>query len=89
MHKKSRPFIYYSGMTKRADGESFITTALFVLPKLPKERQVIGGATFDGRYLEQKFFPAMLEELVSQKMVDQGGNPLAMVVYPVESGYES
>ena len=84
MHKKSRPFTFYSGMTKRSKGELFGTTALFVLPNIPKDRIVIAGATFDAEYLEEKFFPGMLEELMSQKMVDQGGNPLAMVVYTVE-----
>ena len=45
MHKKSKPN-FYSGFTKRAGGEAFMATALFVLPHLPKERPVLGGASF-------------------------------------------
>src|SRR5205823_7840623 len=38
----------------------------------------------------QTFFPGMLEELVTQKLIDQGGNRLAMMVYPAdfEGGHE-
>src|SRR6267378_6899230 len=44
----------------------------------------MGGATFDPVYLKENFFPGMLEESVTQKMNDQGGNRLAMMVYPME-----
>ncbi|CAN5801356.1 hypothetical protein BH18ACI4_BH18ACI4_21030 [soil metagenome] len=90
IHKKTRSITFYSGQTKRPDCDAYITTALFVLPGLPKDRVVLGGASFDACYLKQTFFPGMLEEAVTQKMSDQGGNPLAMMVYPVDvdSGYE-
>jgi signal transduction histidine kinase len=68
--------------TKRAD--AYVTTALFVLPEVSKDRVVLGGATFDPNYLKQNFFPGMLEESITQKMNDQGGNPLAMMISPVE-----
>jgi len=84
MHKKTRPMNFYTGTTKRADGEAYITTALFVLPQLSNSRVVLGGATFDSCYLEKTFFPGMLEEQVTEKMSDQGGNPLAMMVYPAD-----
>ena len=83
IHKKTRP-IFYTGQTKRADGDSYIATALFVLPQLSSDRVVVGGATFDACYLKQTFFPGMLEESVTQKLSDQGGNRLAMMVYPAE-----
>ena len=82
MHKKTRPMNFYSGMTKRRDGEAFVTTALFVLPQLSKDRVVFGGATFDPHYLKETFFPGILEESVTQK--DQGRSKLAMMIYPVE-----
>ncbi len=83
LHKKTRP-IFYAGTTKRGGGEAFMTTALFALPQVSKEGVALGGAAFDSEYLEKTFFPGMLEELVTQKSTDQGGNQLAMVVYPVE-----
>jgi len=89
INKKTRP-IFYTGRTKRAGGEAYTTTALFVLPQVSNDRVVLGGVTFDSCYLEKTFFPGMLEELVTQKLSDQGGNPLAMMVYPadVEMGHE-
>ncbi|HKO96741.1 MAG TPA: HAMP domain-containing sensor histidine kinase [Pyrinomonadaceae bacterium] len=84
MHKKSRPINFYTSPTKREKGDAYITTAVFVLPQLGKDRVVLGGATFDACYLKSTFFPGMLEEQSTQKMTDQGGNPLAMIVYPIE-----
>jgi signal transduction histidine kinase len=84
IHKKPRLTIFSSGPTKRADGEAYMTTALFVLPQLSKERVVVGGASFDPCYLKQTLFPGMLEESVTTKLTDQGGNPLAMMVYPAD-----
>jgi hypothetical protein len=90
MHKKTRLMNFYPSPTIRADGETYITTALFALPGLSSDRVVVGGATFDACYLKQTFFPGMLEELVNQKMSDQGGNRLAMMVYPadLDGGHE-
>ena len=85
MHKKAWPVYFSSGQTKRANGEGIIATAFFVLPQSSNDRVVIGGATFDACYLKQTFFPQMLEEQVTQKSADQGGNRLAMMVYPADT----
>jgi signal transduction histidine kinase len=84
MRKKTRPFMFYPGPTKRAEGEIFMTSALFVLPQFSTDRVVIGGACFDPLYLKNSFLPGMLEESATQKMSDQGGNPLALMIYPAE-----
>ncbi len=84
LHKKSRPYIFSTGSTKRSTGEAFQATALFVLPQVADNRVVIGGATFDACYLKGTFFPEQLEESATQKLVDQGGNRIAMIVYPTE-----
>jgi signal transduction histidine kinase len=85
LHKKARPVTFYSGPTNRREGEGYIATALFLLPRLPSDRVVLGGFTFDSRYLKKKFFPEVLQEMVSQKLDDQGGNRLAMIIYPVDT----
>lgn len=89
--KKQRPLSFYSGSVKRSDGEFFMSTVLFPLPGVSKDRLVIGGASFDPYYLKQKLFPSMLEELLEKKLADEGGNPLAMSIYAggdPESGSE-
>ncbi len=84
MYKKKRPMTFSTYQAKRRDGNAYITSALFVLPEYPKEHVVLGGVTFDACYLENTFFPGMLDEQLTEKMTDQGGNPLAMMVYPAD-----
>jgi signal transduction histidine kinase len=84
MHKRTRPFNFYTGPVKRADGENYTTSATFVLPNVSKDRIAFAGITFDPCYLKQIFFPAVLDELMSHKLTDQGGNPLAMTVFPAD-----
>lgn len=81
MHKKNRPFSWYSSPARRAGGDAFITTAFFVLPQVSKDRVVLGGASFDPNYLKQTFFPELLDELITQKLTEEKGERLAMMVY--------
>lgn len=91
MRKKSKPYSIYSGMVKRASGEGFTATALFTLPQVAKDRVVVGGASFDPVYLKNTLFPQMIDQALTQKVADEGGNRLAMIIFPVEpdSGYET
>ncbi len=81
IRKKSVAINFYPSIKKGPDGETFVATALFALPDVSKERMVIGGATFDPQYLKQTFFPGVLQEQATQRMTDQGGNKLAMIIY--------
>jgi signal transduction histidine kinase len=95
LHKRIHPISWYGGPTKRADGESYLTTAFFVPPRAPADRIVLAGASFDPNYLKQTFFPQMLDELITQKLTEDKGERLAMMVYPAEQegghegGYEN
>jgi signal transduction histidine kinase len=84
IHKRSRPMIFYSGLAKRSYGEAFITTVLFTLPRVSKDRVVLGGVVFDDLYFKNTFFPETLEEALSDKM-DQGGNRIAMSILRTDS----
>ena len=85
MRKKSRPVTWHGERTKRNGRYTYMTTAFFPLPHVPKDRIVLGGATFEPDYLKRTFFPEMLEALIAYKLAEEGGNRLAMVVYPAES----
>jgi signal transduction histidine kinase len=91
MHKKRRPITCYTSATQRPSGDVYLTTAFFALPQLPIDRVVMGGATFDADYLKQTFFPEMLNESTAHTLNEDGGTPLAMIVYPVdyEGGHDS
>lgn len=85
MQKKKNPMLFYSGLTKRAYGDAFVTTVLFTLPRVEKDRLVMGGVVFDDLYLKKTFFPEALEEAVNDRMGEQTGNPIAMSIFPAES----
>ncbi len=57
LHKRTRRISWFAEHGKRADGYVYITTAFFPLPRVSKDRLVIGGATFDADYLKEKFLP--------------------------------
>lgn len=82
LHKKPQHIRFYNSQTKRADGPAFLATAFFVLPDVSEDRVVLGGVLFDPCYLKNTFFPQMLEESVNDRSRDQGGNRLAMMIYP-------
>lgn len=85
IHKKPQPYIFYTAMVKRAGGEYYAPTILFALPQASKDEPLMGGATFDPLYLKQTFFPQALEELLSEKLAEQGGNRVTMMIYPAET----
>ncbi|HKB68463.1 MAG TPA: HAMP domain-containing sensor histidine kinase [Pyrinomonadaceae bacterium] len=84
IYKKKRQMMFYGGQAKRGDENAYLMSALFVLPEYSKENVVIGGVTFDPCYLEHTFFPGVLNEQVTDKLTEQGGNQVAMMVFPAE-----
>ena len=84
LHKKTRPFMFYSETAKRKEGMMYLVTAYFTLPDVPKDRAVVAGACFDPLYLKHTFFPGMLKEAVDAKSRDQSGNQIAMMIYPTD-----
>jgi signal transduction histidine kinase len=82
MREKSPGFSWYGDQMKRSTGYAYMTSAFFAFPELSKDRTVFGGVSFDPDYLKLTFFPTMLEQVVTQKMNEVHGCPLAMVVYP-------
>src|SRR5215218_8165195 len=85
MRKKRRPVTWYGERTKRDGRYTYTTTAMFPLQHVGKDRVAIGGVTFEPGYLKRTFFPEMLESLIAHKLAEEGGNRLAMVVYPTEA----
>ena len=84
LHKKTRPFTFYGGFSKRPGGAAYMSTALFTIPGVPSDQMAVGAFTFDPRYIKETFFPQALEEAVKQKSDDEGGNKLALVIYPID-----
>jgi signal transduction histidine kinase len=84
LKKKSQHIAFYPTSTKRADGLAYMNVALFLVPNVAEDRVVIGGLAFDPCYLKSNFFSGVLEEQVSMRSSEQGGNPVAMMLYPTD-----
>jgi signal transduction histidine kinase len=66
MEKHDEPPLYFfSNVTPRGSGHAYQSVALFPIDDIPKDRVTLGGLAFDGEYLEHKFFPEMLDQMVS------------------------
>ena len=90
LRKKSRPVTWYGDdRAKRASGSGFMATALFPLSRTSTGGVALGGVAFDPDYLRQTFFPQTLDALIAYKLGEEGGNPLAMMVYRVEADAEA
>jgi signal transduction histidine kinase len=85
LRKRARPVTWFAEPGKRAGKRVFVTTAVFAFPNLPEDQVVIGGLSFDPEYLAKTFFPKALDELITYKFGEEGGNPLAMIVYRPEN----
>lgn len=88
LHKKPRPISMYTETTKRGGAKAYMAIAYFVLPQVASDRVVIGGICFDPAYLKDTLFPEVIQEMVKQKNTDQGGNQLAMIVYPASMEWD-
>jgi signal transduction histidine kinase len=71
MQRKLKPIVWFSSETHDRDGQRYVTTAMFLVPRFsPKDRVVLGSASFDPIYLKDKFFPEFLNEFTSQKFTE-------------------
>ena len=82
--RRPHKMAFQGAQTKRAGAPAYLLTAMFLLPDVAKDRVVIGGVSFDPCYMKNNFLPEMLESFVKDKTTEQGGNRIAMVIYPSE-----
>lgn len=87
--KKARSVSWYPERPKRNGRYTYSTTAIFPSPQASKDRVVLAGATFEPEYLWRTFFPEMLEAQIAYKHGEEGGNRIAMIVYPAELDSEA
>ena len=84
--KKPKPIMWYSGEVEGPNGSSmYNSTALFTFPQIAKDRTVLGGVSFDQKYLQQKFFPQVLEEFTSPNLNDDPGHKEGQTFYELTS----
>jgi signal transduction histidine kinase len=89
--KKSKPIMWFSGESDRSGNTVYTATAIFAFPQFPKDRPILGAVSFDPKYLQQTFFPQLLDELTAKGFGDDSGQAdneekrLVMLVYPADT----
>ncbi len=70
LRRKPKPIMWMANESERSGGLAYATTAIFSFPEVNRDRAVLGGVSFDPKYLKQTFFPELLKELTSQSFVN-------------------
>ncbi len=75
MQRKPKPIVWFSGEGHEPAGPRYRTTAIFIGSKAAssKERTVFGGASFDPKYLKEKFFRSFSRSLLRRSLTGSGG----------------
>jgi signal transduction histidine kinase len=68
VNRRTKRITWWSGESDTGEGTAYSATALFTFPYLPKSRTFLGGVSLDSDYLKEKYFPGVLEDLISKKL---------------------
>ena len=85
LSKKAKHIVWFSGESDHGMGPVYTSTAIFTFPQLGKDRVVLGGVSFDPKYLKEKLVPEMLEEFTSPKLGDDSGQNEGHTFYELTS----
>jgi signal transduction histidine kinase len=81
MEKKGTPYIFETEWVPRGDKKVYQSTALFAIKGEEKGETAIAGVAFDADYLRDKFFPEMLDDVISRNANDpQSGKSHAVMM---------
>ncbi|HKS09440.1 MAG TPA: HAMP domain-containing sensor histidine kinase [Pyrinomonadaceae bacterium] len=77
INKKTKRTNWYSGESDTT--MAYSATAVFTFPD--KGRPVLGGVSFNTKYLKEKFFPGILDDLISKKLSDKEEGNVANMLH--------
>ncbi len=83
LRKMDEPTGYYGGWMEKEDHHYYTNEAYFIPPGVDKERVSLGVVSFDQDYLQQKFFPAVLTDVLNSKYnaMHSDPNPPTMMIH--------
>jgi signal transduction histidine kinase len=70
LQKKGSPYLFEAEWVPRGDKKVYQSTALFAIKGEKKGEVAIGGVAFDADYLHDRFFPEMLDDVISRNVND-------------------
>jgi signal transduction histidine kinase len=82
--KKGVPDHFYGNWTSRGDKQVYQSVGFFLVTDSSGAAKAIGGMVFDADYLRQRFFPEMLDTVMSRNLSEAGNekNPAVMMIHP-------
>jgi signal transduction histidine kinase len=84
MEKKGVPYYVYPNWVPRGEKHQYQSLAMFAMTDEATGKKMIGGIVYDAEYLQEHFFPEMLETVVSRNLNEGQGdkNQCAIMVHP-------
>jgi signal transduction histidine kinase len=81
MSKKGKPYYFFPNWVPRGEKRLYQSSALFLAKDTPGGHKAIGGMVFDADYLGDRFFPEMLETLLSHQEEKGERNHVVMMLH--------
>jgi len=84
MEKKGMPYYVFANWVPRGEKRLYQPVAMFAKTDEATGKKVIGGIAFDAEYVHDRFFPEMLETVMSRNLGEGQGdkNQCAIMVHP-------
>jgi signal transduction histidine kinase len=82
-HKKGKPYFFEYNWAPRGDKHVYQSAAYFLKSEGDSGHNAIGGVVFDAEYLHDRFFPEMLETVMSHNLAESQGekNRAVMMIH--------
>jgi signal transduction histidine kinase len=74
MDKKGEPYTFDSYWPVRGDKHVYESIAFFIKTNEQTGKQAIAGAVFDDHFLRDKFFPEMLDAVITRNLAEEQNN---------------
>ncbi len=68
--KKGMPYIFDPEWTPRGDKRVYQSVGMFLMKDPKTGKPAVGGVVFDAEYLRDRFFPEMLDDVISRNVND-------------------
>jgi len=82
MSKKGKHYYFFDNWAPRGEKRLYQSGAVFLAADAWGENKAIGGMVFDAEYLRDRFFPEMLETLLSHQEEKGERNHVVMMLHP-------
>ena len=82
MSKNGKPYYFFANWAPRGEKRLYQSGAIFLAADSQGGHKAIAGMVFDAEYLSDRFFPEMLETLLSHQEEKSERNHVVMMVHP-------